>query len=152
MTDVLIPTLWNEARIRAKTKEVIGPLSDACWEWQGPLNYKGYGRAHLGRGKQEFVHRRMFELAHGYLPPVVMHVCDNRRCVHPSHLKAGDNYTNVQDRQAKERQFKKLTDAEVAEIIAGGKWGSYYLMADAYGVDHSRIYQILKNGGRHVVR
>lgn len=126
-------------------------LSKDCIEWSGHLNHKGYGRDRV-LGKLRFMHRVMFKLTYGFLPPVVMHKCDNRKCIRPSHLAPGTHVLNVRDRDAKGRGFKKLSDEQVNTIVARGKWGTYQEMARVYGITNTRVFQILKFGGRHVIR
>ena len=42
-------------------------------------------------------------MANGFMPEVVMHVCDNPSCVRPDHLKAGTYKENTADMFAKGR-------------------------------------------------
>lgn len=79
-----------------------------CREWKGSLTPQGY--AFVGHYKPKtqtqrpaLVHRRVFELVHGFLPPVVMHTCDNPRCINPAHLLAGTKKLNSQDAVTKGR-------------------------------------------------
>lgn len=82
--------------------------SDGCWEWKlAPLS-SGYGRFTLTRRKSVRAHRMAWELEHGPIPDemCVLHECDNRLCVRPSHLFLGTNVDNMRDRDAKGRQAK----------------------------------------------
>lgn len=47
---------------------------------------------------------------------VVLHLCDNRRCVNPDHLALGSQLDNMQDMLSKNRQASKLSPEDVVEI------------------------------------
>ena len=76
-------------------------------------------------------HRYSYVLAHGNIPPrkIVMHTCDNPRCVNPKHLVLGTPKDNTRDMIQKGRKRTvapkgnengkaKLTPAIVREIRA----------------------------------
>lgn len=91
--------------------------SGDCLEWQGQFiewneeaKRGGYGLAHVpdhlkvdGLASKTTVHRIVHYYATGELPPVVMHTCDNRKCVNPNHLESGTYRDNTQDMLAKGR-------------------------------------------------
>ena len=84
---------------------VHADIGTACWVWTGYLSDKGYGRYGA-----RYAHRIMWEMFRGPLPTegrmydsVVMHLCDNTRCVNPDHLALGTQQQNMADSAAKGR-------------------------------------------------
>lgn len=69
--------------------------TDSCWNWTGSKDLKGYGR--IG-GKM--AHRRSYEWTNGPIPAglVVDHICHNRGCVNPHHLRLATISQNSQNR------------------------------------------------------
>lgn len=67
-----------------------------CWEWTGPINAKGYGRFHAV-GASEMAHRTSVRLSGREIPEgfEVDHVCRNRRCVNPAHLRVVTHQENL---------------------------------------------------------
>lgn len=80
---------------------------DACWPWTAALTWKGYGQVYY-RGKQRHAHRIAISIPGEFPPPsaVVMHLCDNRVCCNPRHLKYGTVAENNADMWAKGRAVK----------------------------------------------
>lgn len=80
-----------------------------CLEWNGPTFRNGYAK--IGKTSvflTSLLHREVFRIQHGYLPEVVMHTCDNRKCLNLDHLKAGTQKMNIQDMQDKGRGNKRI--------------------------------------------
>lgn len=77
---------------------------DGCWEWMGEITQSGYGVVSFP-GARIPAHRAAYAIEHGFVPAhrVVMHQCDNRICVRPSHLRVGSQRDNVRDAVAKGR-------------------------------------------------
>lgn len=59
-------------------------ITESCWEWQGRLDPRGYGR-YAGR----LAHRISYELLRGPIPSGLEldHLCRVRNCVNPDHLE-----------------------------------------------------------------
>jgi len=73
---------------------------DECWEWQGHCFKDGYGCFE----RHTRAHRHAWFLKHGYQSKLwILHKCDNRKCVNPSHLWEGTAKDNTQDMLVKGR-------------------------------------------------
>lgn len=92
-----------EERVRNHTVSV----PSGCLEWQG-ATARGYAKLWIG-GRLRSVHRWVWENAFGEIPStklVVMHTCDNRKCVRSDHLRLGTQGDNLRDMYAKGRGVK----------------------------------------------
>ena len=86
-----------------------------CWEWIGPRDRYGYGRASRIK-KPVRCHRYVWEQYNGPIPDglCVLHSCDNPPCLNPAHLRLGTHQQNVNDRSSRGRG--------VVPIRKHGKW------------------------------
>jgi hypothetical protein len=75
-----------------------------CWNWGGCVGAHGYGVIDA-EGRRKRAHRVALRLSGVEVPDdlVVMHSCDNRRCVNPAHLSVGTFADNTHDMIAKGR-------------------------------------------------
>lgn len=112
----------------------LGPVSreglEPCWVWTGSLlKRRGYGRIQSGKSQNDviYAHRVSFEFEFGPIPAHhhVLHVCDNRACVRPTHLFIGTAQDNLTDCAKKDRipfgerhVHHKLTEENVRCIRA----------------------------------
>ena len=124
----------------------------------GSKGWGAYGSAYAlteGGRKRFKAHRLAFEAFHGYRPEVVMHDCDNPRCVNVAHLSPGNHASNNKDRASKGRSAmnvhsrRRLSEEQVRDIrstfIKGSPKGSsngVMAVAARHGVDPNVIYQI----------
>lgn len=96
-------------RFYAKTRIVQRHMSTPCVEWQGAISKQsrgeGYGNVKVN-GRNYKAHIIGFVIQFGRLPApgmVVMHQCDNRRCVY--HLEEGTQSDNMFDMHRKGRGY-----------------------------------------------
>lgn len=127
---------------------------NGCHIWTAAKNPKGYGNFGA-KGKVHKSHRWAFERVYGYLPEVVMHICDVPSCVNPKHLRPGTHGDNVKDKMDKGRHNcargeahggAKLTLEQVEEIREKyGKGGRQYNeLGREYGVSGKAVSKIIK--------
>jgi len=62
------------------------------------------------------LHRYMYVQFTGEKPPVVMHLCDNRKCINLLHLKGGTQRDNVQDMIKKGRKVTSYYDKKGKKV------------------------------------
>lgn len=80
--------------------------SGSCWLWTGRLNHAGYGQIRMGSMKQ--AHRVSYEMTFGHIPKglVIDHLCHNRSCVRPDHLRAVSVKQNCEHKKGASRSSK----------------------------------------------
>lgn len=135
--------------------DVRGP--DECWEWKaciaGATGYGLIGKGGLGAGS-EGAHRISYKLNIGEIPhgKVVMHTCDNRKCVNPAHLRLGTKLENTHDMMRKgrhrfqaprgERSSLAVLTEDKVRFIRDNPDISPTKMAEMMGVKYNTIWQI----------
>lgn len=112
-------------------------------------------------------HRVVFYKLAGYLPEVVMHTCDNARCINPEHLVGGTYSDNMQDMLRKGRQGDTackgmangrafLTPEDVQFIrdtyVKGSRLFGCVALAKQFGCGSSQIWRIVKKVQRNEVQ
>jgi len=96
-----------------------------------PYTPKPHGYCQVKIKGKNYLHHRLAYAAHigvgieAIADVLILHKCDNRRCINPLHLVAGSHQDNKTDKVNKGRQSRlvgaankaaKLTDVEVVEI------------------------------------
>lgn len=97
------PLFWE------KVKENV---TTGCWEWQG-FKIKGYGqvtRRYNGFCYVYKAHRYSYSLYKGQIADglLVLHTCDNPKCVRPDHLFLGTQQDNIDDMYSKGRNVNRV--------------------------------------------
>lgn len=93
---------------------------DLCWVYVAGANRGIYGQFQVG-GKGSptvLAHRYSYEQAVGPIPKgmIVLHSCDNPRCVNPRHLSVGTHRDNTQDMIAKDRHARQAPRGEASGV------------------------------------
>ena len=131
-------------------------LGDGCWEWIGHIHRSGYGRVMRWAISKDgtWAHRYSWMLANGPIPEgmLVLHKCDNRSCVRPSHLFLGSHADNMADASKKGRMRnagKPCAKLKVQDVWAIRK---LYLegarqrdLAKQFGVAQSTVSEVVNN-------
>lgn len=142
-------------RIERRTDKSGG--AEACWPFVGALNDRGYGIICIGHQKMRRAHRVAYEVHVGPLrdDQVVMHLCDNPRCVNPAHLRAGTQRENMEDARAKGRAQSiapptpRLSHDQVRAIREDVR--PYRTIAREYGITHGYVANLKSRHSRREV-
>jgi hypothetical protein len=135
--------------------------TEDCWNWTAHTN-NGYGRVNINY--KVYLAHKLSMFISGYISDplkkeigargvVIMHTCDNRLCIRPSHLKIATQKENMQDAKSKGRKWYgensgenhpraklKWTDIQEIRLLIG--IFSQSALAKIYGVDKSQISMI----------
>ena len=144
-------------RFRRKVDRSGG--ANECWLWTGFIRENGYGVIGI-KGKEYKAHRVSYFVEHGRTDNdrLVLHRCDVRACVNPTHLFLGTPKDNSQDAVMKGRNTKlygeqngkaKPTRAAVRAIRRMCRRGGIYqkTVAKQFGVSEAAVSYVV-NGGR----
>jgi len=124
---------------------------NGCWNViNRSFTKDGYARINI-KGKALMVHRVIKGSPENML---VMHTCDNTKCINPEHLQVGTYIDNNKDRDNKNRQAvgenhgqSKLSDKDV-ELIRlwfSTRFKTILELVKLFNVSHTTIYEIVKN-------
>jgi hypothetical protein len=128
-----------------------------CWNVtshsSGGAPGKDYPQAFFD-GKERHLHRVSYEHFIGPITKgmVIMHTCDNRKCINPNHLKAGTINDNNQDMTRKLRNkrgsnhhWAKVNEGQVKEIRKLYKDGLFQReIAERFGIKQMAVSQIVR--------
>lgn len=95
-------------RRRFWSKVDVSAGATACWPWTASLQPSGYGQFFYN-GRPVRATRALWDMYKGPIPEGlgVLHTCDNRRCVNPTHLYLGTHQQNMQDLVDRNRHATK---------------------------------------------
>lgn len=86
-----------------------------CWIWMAAVNSKGYGTTsrppvpgQKGRSPRVYAHRLAWEVVNGPIPDglSIDHICHERRCINPAHLRLADAAEQQQNRPGAQANSK----------------------------------------------
>lgn len=114
-----------------------------CWTWTRSKR-NGYGQFAITSKDVRYAHRHAWELLRGEIPEGMMldHICGNRACCNPDHLRVVTNAQNCQNKTILQGTntsgyngvgYSKHADKWRARVHHNGKqyWGGYHDTAEA---------------------
>ena len=127
---------------------------NGCWEWTASLNSNGYGQIKRPGERRQFIAPRLSYMIHyGDIPEgmYVLHTCDNRKCVKPTHLFLGSADDNAKDMKSKSRHTHGITghdhkiDDDIARYIhkMAGEGVAQSEIGRIVGLSQSTVWKIL---------
>lgn len=157
----IMPSMISDD-LKQRFWEKVDLSGNGCWNWKASVAGKGYGQIKVpGTRRQVYAHRLSYEIHFGSIPQgfMVLHRCDNPRCVRPNHLFLGTGADNLGDMAAKGRHLfgernseHRLTEVQVHEIFDLSEAGrSQHWIAKQMGVGQPQVGRILRGERwRHV--
>lgn len=96
---------------------------DSCWHWQASTYPNGYGQFNVGM-TMRCAHRVAYQLSVGLIPEglEIDHVCHNRICVNPAHLRPTTRKQNVENHAGAQRNSKSGIRGVTWSPTCGGRW------------------------------
>lgn len=147
MAPEYIPEFWRRVDRKAVNK---------CWFWKGSMD-NGYGTFWTGK-KSCLAHRVSFFISNNRLPTKpneVIHQCETRNCVNPSHLLDGTRSENIRSPlnykrlktviSGEKNPIAKLTEQQVIEIFLSKK--GLTELGKMYDINPGQIWRI--KSGKH---
>lgn len=120
MTD---PSIQTAPSWRRQVDRRANPFE--CWPWTGPVMSNGYGQTRIkkdGRWRGAGAHQVAYYLAYGIWEQkadrrLVRHLCHNRLCCNPRHLRGGDANDNAADLVARRQGVDLLPNPFILPVV-----------------------------------
>lgn len=97
--------------------------TQSCWNWVGNINTNGYGAFTIGANDKIAIaaHRWSYQSLHGEIPDglALDHICRNRACVNPDHLRP---VTMKQNTEHQAPRGRKSTSGIRGVYPKDGRW------------------------------
>jgi len=100
---------------------------NGCWIWTAGKFTRGYG-AFWDGARQKYAHRISFSLSLGDIPPGIEidHVCHNRACVNPLHLRLATHTQNMRNIG----KYRNNTSGYKGVTLRGNGWCAQIRIGD----------------------
>jgi hypothetical protein len=116
-----------------------------CWVWTGSVNRAGYGEIQRKGSAERRAHRFVYAHHRGAIPAGmnVHHLCENRLCVNPDHLKVlpPNEHSRLHARAKFDSTLNPERVREIRNRAARGH--STRTLAREFGVTHQSISSII---------
>jgi hypothetical protein len=145
----VIPVKTLEQRFLEK----VSRTESGCWEWLSTIKRDGYGQFWLN-GKGTKAHRAAWIIFQSEIPRglMVLHHCDNRKCVNLTHLYLGNASQNTLDKVQRfsgKWGFMKLDSSQHLEIVRLARTGLRQQdIATRFGVHQTTVSKHLRKESR----
>ena len=133
--------------------------TEGCWEWTGVKFQSGYGRIKANK-RQHIASRMAYLIEHGEIDDslCVLHSCDNRACVNPSHIRQGTRGENAKDCVSRSRQCigerngcSIATEQQVLTIRKDCKTKTIKQIATEIGMSYAFVWDVVRRRSwRHI--
>lgn len=98
-------------------------LNEGCWEYNGCTNNYGYCLIMVNR-KLQYAHRLAYKFHKGDIPKgmTVDHICFNRKCINPAHLRLLSHSDNARrHKQSQRKEFCSICGDKKTQQ-PNGRW------------------------------
>jgi hypothetical protein len=158
--DVIADTASNGLRVRIKytQEEMLTKLAEGvqvdpntgCWNWCKGMMTVGYGLVYNGE-QSVAAHKASYEAYYGEIPNgtqvLVLHRCNNPKCINPDHLYLGSKKSNMYDALQSGvftgRRILRKEDRSFIKYLHS-KGLSMRLIAKMYLTNHPQISRAIK--------
>lgn len=99
--------------------------TETCWLFRGSIHRRGYAYIRGLSGNVSAAHRLSWEIHYGPIPEglSVLHKCDARNCINPSHLFLGDHPKHVLKDDDVAEVKRLLSDGALSQAAIGLRFG-----------------------------
>lgn len=114
------PVKVPDESVEDRFRRYAGEPSEGCWEWSGALGSGGYGHFKLD-GRMVKAHRWAYERYREPIPEgmVIDHMCHNRTCVNPDHLRVVTQDINAKNRVVQSNNRSGVSGVQVRKLRSG---------------------------------
>jgi hypothetical protein len=140
---------WDDEKLVKRFFDKVNK-TEGCWEWTAFCWESGYGCFSITHSDNQRAHRVSYEIYHkrNILPDMlILHSCNNRKCVNPQHLREGTHQENMLDRTNAGHNAtnitSSLTENDVINIREMAKTFKQKDIAELYGITRHSVRNIV---------